>query len=194
MAHWTSGANTWASSVTSKLPLLAHWSTGRFPTSHYQNWHLIFPPRHPIMKDTIDAVVAEIDHEFRKPDGAPRRRGKEGMVQTTGQYVYSRVLNKHLHDDPRAATVYESNQKIGLAYDFACVEDGGYCSPHQGHALTNMAADAGVDGGGDGDSDGDGPDGSELHHSHYYRPVVPFSKAPHYEAGRRRQLQLQEHK
>ena len=94
---------------------LSHWkeryNIDIFPDKgEFQNWWIISPPNHPILKKVIDNVITEINK-------CNHKTGKPGVLHTTGPIIYTKsileILDKYKHK------IYDTNQELGLIYNNA---------------------------------------------------------------------------
>lgn len=92
---------------------VSHWKerykSDIFPDKgEFQNWWIITPPNHPILKHVINKVISEINK-------CNHKTGKPGVLHTTGPIIYTKaileILNKYNHK------IYDTNQELGLIYN-----------------------------------------------------------------------------
>jgi len=92
---------------------VSHWKeryhSDIFPDKgEFQNWWIISPPNHPILKNVIDKVTAEINK-------CDNKTGKMGVLHITGPIIYTKaileILEKYNHK------IYDNNEDLGLIYN-----------------------------------------------------------------------------
>jgi len=84
------------------------WSNKYPPNGELQQWFIVAPPKHPFLKNVINKMCERILDKDNK------RRGKRGVLYTTGPFVYTEAINELL---PKYRhKIFMDNNELGFIY------------------------------------------------------------------------------
>ena len=111
-------------------PMVSRWAHPIKTNSdidEFQNWHLIYPPGHPILLSTISTITYNIRHFHTQAV----QYGKTGVLALTGPYVYTDAVMSFVLRRPQDIVVFRRNQDLGLFYcTYGGVREYGYSGRH----------------------------------------------------------------